>query len=247
MNVIVRADDLGYSEAVNYGIAKAVKQGIVNNVGLMVNMPYAKHGYDLIANDNICLGLHANISAGEPISSIEEVPALIEEKQFKKSAVYRSSVKDFVNIDEAVLEVQNQVNRFKEITGFAPHYIDIHAVLNPNFLSAAKAVAEQNEILFVDVNVKSGTILLNNQGIKMQVENGKDEEVLYDSFFSTVLDNKEAEIPMIVYHPGFIDAPLIKSSSVVTERAFQVSFLTSEEVKSTAVKYEIDFLRIDEV
>jgi len=78
MNAIVRADDLGYSEAINYGIAKAIKQGIINNVGLMVNMPYAKHGYNLIMNDNICVGLHANISAGEPISHAGLIPTLME-------------------------------------------------------------------------------------------------------------------------------------------------------------------------
>ena len=37
--IIVRADDLGYSRAVNLGIADTVKHGIINNVGLMVNMP----------------------------------------------------------------------------------------------------------------------------------------------------------------------------------------------------------------
>ena len=46
--VIVRADDLGYSEAVNLGIEKTVKDGIINNVGVMVNMPATQHGLDLL-------------------------------------------------------------------------------------------------------------------------------------------------------------------------------------------------------
>ena len=36
--IIVRADDLGFSESVNYGIEKTVKQGIVKSVGVMMNM-----------------------------------------------------------------------------------------------------------------------------------------------------------------------------------------------------------------
>ena len=39
--LLVRADDLGYSESVNYGIARAVKSGIVRSVGVMTNMEWA--------------------------------------------------------------------------------------------------------------------------------------------------------------------------------------------------------------
>ena len=36
--IIFRADDLGYSEGVNLGIAKTVKKGLVRTVGLIVNL-----------------------------------------------------------------------------------------------------------------------------------------------------------------------------------------------------------------
>ena len=42
--MLVRADDLGYSEAFNYGLARAVKSGIVRCVGVMPNMEWAEHG-----------------------------------------------------------------------------------------------------------------------------------------------------------------------------------------------------------
>ena len=42
--ILVRADDLGYSEAFNYGLARAVKSGIVRSVGVMPNMEWAEHG-----------------------------------------------------------------------------------------------------------------------------------------------------------------------------------------------------------
>ena len=37
--LLIRADDLGYSEGVNYGIAAAVAAGLVRSVGVMTNMP----------------------------------------------------------------------------------------------------------------------------------------------------------------------------------------------------------------
>lgn len=44
MKLIIRADDLGFSEGVNYGIVKAVKDGVVTSVGMMPNMEAASHG-----------------------------------------------------------------------------------------------------------------------------------------------------------------------------------------------------------
>lgn len=46
--VLLRADDLGYSEAVNYGIEKSVKDGLIQSVGVMMNMPATVHGVALL-------------------------------------------------------------------------------------------------------------------------------------------------------------------------------------------------------
>lgn len=42
MAVLVRADDFGYCQGVNRGILLAIEKGVINNVGMMVNMPYVK-------------------------------------------------------------------------------------------------------------------------------------------------------------------------------------------------------------
>ena len=47
MKLIMRADDLGFSEAVNLGIYKAVKEGVITSVGMMTNMEHANHGMNL--------------------------------------------------------------------------------------------------------------------------------------------------------------------------------------------------------
>ena len=48
IKLLLRADDLGYSEAVNYGIEKTVREGLIRSVGLMPNMPAAAHGLTLL-------------------------------------------------------------------------------------------------------------------------------------------------------------------------------------------------------
>ena len=43
MKLIMRADDLGFSDGVNCGILKSVKDGLITSVGLMPNMQEAKN------------------------------------------------------------------------------------------------------------------------------------------------------------------------------------------------------------
>ena len=40
--LLVRGDDLGYSEGVTLGMLSAYEKGIVNSMAIMINMPYAK-------------------------------------------------------------------------------------------------------------------------------------------------------------------------------------------------------------
>ena len=65
--ILVRADDLGYSEAFNYGLARAVKSGIVRSVGVMPNMEWAEHGVRLLDGTDVTFTVHANICQGKPI------------------------------------------------------------------------------------------------------------------------------------------------------------------------------------
>lgn len=51
--IMVRADDLGFSKAINYGIYETVKNGVIKNIGFMVNMPDSLHGYELVKDHMI--------------------------------------------------------------------------------------------------------------------------------------------------------------------------------------------------
>ena len=115
--IMVRADDLGFSKAINYGIYETLKNGVIRNIGFMVNMPDSLHGYELVKDYDICLGQHTNVCVGKPISDPKDIPTLVNaDGTFKTSKMYRSTKEDFVDLDEAILEVEAQYNRFKEIT-----------------------------------------------------------------------------------------------------------------------------------
>ena len=113
--IMVRADDLGFSKAINYGIYETLKNGVIRNIGFMVNMPDSLHGYELVKDYDICLGQQTNVCVGKPISDPKDIPTLVNaDGTFKTSKMYRSTKEDFVDLDEAILEVEAQYNRFKE-------------------------------------------------------------------------------------------------------------------------------------
>ena len=64
MKIIFRADDLGFSEAVNYGIRKAIVDGVITCTGLMPNMPYAAAGYALVKDTDVEVGQHSQYLRG---------------------------------------------------------------------------------------------------------------------------------------------------------------------------------------
>ena len=103
--LLIRADDLGYSEGINCGIAAAVAAGLVRSVGVMTNMPAAVHGLGLLYGRQLCLGQHTNICVGRPLTDPARIPSLCTpEGEFKPSRAYREAAKegrDFVVLDEA--------------------------------------------------------------------------------------------------------------------------------------------------
>lgn len=56
--LIIRADDLGYSEAVNHGIAGTVKDGLIGSVGIMLCDPEIRRW---LAQKNVVLCRYSDI------------------------------------------------------------------------------------------------------------------------------------------------------------------------------------------
>ena len=127
--ILVRADDLGYSEAFNYGLARAVKSGIVRSVGVMPNMEWAEHGVHLLDGTDVIFTVHANICQGKPITDPKLIPSLVDENGFfKDKSLYREAKEDFVVLEEVVMEVEAQYLRLVEMPGRKPFMVEAHAV-----------------------------------------------------------------------------------------------------------------------
>jgi len=110
--LIVNADDLGHSSAVNRGVMRAHDHGIVTSASLMVRWPAAVEAAEYARNrPGLSLGLHLDV--GEWVYKDE----------------HWTPVYNVVPLDEATAlrnEVFRQLAVFRTLTGRDPDHIDSH-------------------------------------------------------------------------------------------------------------------------
>lgn len=236
---------MGLSEAVNYGIFKAVRNKVLNNVSLLVNLEHTSHGFHLIHKMDVCIGLHANISVGIPLTELNRIPSLVNHNQFKKSSVYRNADEDIVDLDEAILEIENQLKHFKKEFKRIPDYIDFHAVPSAQFIRATKIVAKRHRLPFIGVNLDGTPAEVEGKQMRFQVSSGENVENLVTTFKKMLENSTEDIIDLMVYHPGFIDIDLIDKSSLVQQRIYDAAFLASSDLREYVTKENIKLVQLN--
>lgn len=242
MKVIMRADDLGFSEAVNCGIQKAVRDGVITSVGIMTNMPYAKHGYQLIKDMDIALGQHTNICVGKPLTDPKLIPSLVQENgEFCSSREIRSRKTDTIDIRECELEIEAQYKQFRMITGRDPDYFECHAVMSQNFFTALKNVAKRYQLFYENIIFDKEFELKNNiHGIALPQ---LDKNNLYNpkTFVRNSLSEMEQyDCNVLVFHPGFLDQYILTHSSFTLIRPMECEFLCSDWLKDWLKDHHIE-------
>lgn len=250
--ILVRADDLGFSRGVNYGIADSIKNGIIRSVGLMPNMPDAQHGVDLLAGVSVCMGQHTNICLGKPLTDPKLIPSLCQENgEFKSSRTYRDAYKqgkEFVVLDEVILEIEAQYQRFKELTGGEPHYFEGHAVVSDNFFKGLRIVAERHDLPYLDLNFTGGPMAFRSSKLYMCMESSRpDYDPLASMQRAALQDHGPDGVPMFVCHPGYLDDYLLRVSSLTTPRAQEVAMATSPATKVWLEENNISVVTYDEL
>jgi len=246
--IIVRADDLGYSEAVNYGIEKTVKEGIVNNVGVMVNMEATDHGVQLVKHEDIDFSCHVNICLGKPISDSDKIPSIVDKNgEFKRSSVYRNSQEDFVDYEEVFMEVEAQYNRFLELMGKKPDYFEGHAVSTPHFNKALKAVADKYDLIYSEIPEKNQPAVIRGNKVYYHMDSGLPDYDPFETITHMIEYKHEDGIDLLILHPGYLDEILLKHSSLTLPRVKEVTFATSDKTKKIIEDNEINLLRYSDL
>src|SRR5438552_11139031 len=150
-NLIVNADDLGWTEGVNRGIAEAHRNGIVTSTSLLANGVAFASGVELArSTPGLGVGVHLNLSDGEPTAPRELVATLLnDEGEFAggpEALLLRIAKRD-VTVREAEQEWEAQIEKVKE-AGIQPTHLDGHKHVHmlPGLFEVALRLAKRHGI-----------------------------------------------------------------------------------------------------
>lgn len=232
--ILIRTDDLGYSKAVNYGIYESIHNGLIKNVGFMVNMDASEHGLNLIKDEDVAIGLHTVICVGKPLLDPKLIPSIVQDNgEFKKSKTYRMADSDFVKFDEVILEIEAQYQKFVELVGRSPDYFEGHAVSSDNFNKGLEYVANKHNVPFLSCSPDSNDDVKFKNSLLRPIM-----KCMEDNYNPKELIKKAADfakcsdiIPMIIFHCGYLDEYILNSSSLTFPRVKEVEASTDKRLK----------------
>jgi len=155
-NLIVNADDLGWTHGVNRGIAEAHRNGIVTSASLIANGCAFEAGVQTASESpRLGVGVHLNLSDGKPVAPAEQVKSLLDENgDFSggpEALLFRLTAKSLVTKDVQT-EWNAQIEKVRA-AGIRPTHLDghKHVQMLPGLFAVALRLARKHGIEAVRV------------------------------------------------------------------------------------------------
>ena len=260
--IIIHADDLGETHAVNAAAMQALERGAVNSASMMVPCPWFPEIADFAkSNPDADLGLHLTLTSERvyyrwgPVAPGDQVPTLIDENGY-----LRHDWDDHPRIDpkQVEIELRAQVERALRM-GVHPTHLDSHQyrlIMNGKELfDAMLRVAHDYKLpVFVTRDWFA-------QYPYLASSVGPDDVVLdhtvtidpdvpaqnWADFYLTALKNLQPGVTEFVIHPGFDDEELRAATRErptwgAAWRQRDYDFFTSEEFRQALQRENIKLI-----
>jgi len=252
MRLLVQSDDYGITKAQAAGCIEGIKNGLIRNTGLFVNMPWSAECvrwiYPLL--DQIALGIDLNASTGSSVLGYEAVPSLCHtDGLFLTSSENRALDNeengfDHVNYEDLYREFDAQIHKFLELVGRMPDYLHAHAYQTKTTMQVIRDLSEKYHRPFTFDFMET---YVHEKYAKMTwVKRGDANEQLKSDLKSYLLRDEAGflgkETGYLVTHCGYVDAELMEISSFNLVRMKDLEALTSQEVKQWVKENNIELI-----
>jgi chitin disaccharide deacetylase len=162
-NLIVNADDLGWTEGVNLGIAEAHGNGIVTSASLLANGQAFASGVELaLGRQGLGVGVHLNLSDGAPIAPKELVSSVLnDEGEFAggPESILMKLARRAIELEEVEEEWDAQICKVRE-AGITPTHLDghKHVQMLPGLFEIALRLAKRHKIGAIRVSHETSSL-----------------------------------------------------------------------------------------
>ena len=162
-NLIVNADDLGWTEGVNRGIAEAHRNGIVTSASLLANGAAFASGVEMArTTPALGVGVHLNLSDGEPVAERELVTTLLNdngELESRPESLLLKLARRSVSVQEIEQEWDAQIQKVRA-SGVEPTHLDghRHVQMLPGLFEIALRLAKKHGIAAVRISHEESSL-----------------------------------------------------------------------------------------
>ena len=162
-NLIVNADDLGWTDGVNRGILEAFHHGIVTSTSLLANGAAFAGGVEAARSaPGLGVGVHLNLSDGPPVADRETVTSLLnDDGKFAggpESLLLRRARRG-LRLAEVESEWDAQIQKVRH-AGIAPTHLDGHKHVHmlPGLFEIALQLAKRHNIGAIRVSLETSSL-----------------------------------------------------------------------------------------
>jgi len=162
-NLIVNADDLGWTAGVNRGIAEAHRNGIVTSASLLVNGEAFAEAVELArVARGLGVGVHLNLNDGPPSAPREAVPSLVNDAgEFEggpDSLLVKIATRG-LSLREVEIEWEAQISKARK-AGIEPTHLDGHKHVHmlPGLFEIALRLAKRHGIGAIRVSHEASSL-----------------------------------------------------------------------------------------
>ena len=237
MKLLVQGDDFGFTRAVTDGIIDSIDFGILRNTGLFANMPSAEYAVSFMKErPQVCFGIDFNIVSGPSCADPKDIPHLVDENgEFIRSTV-RTQDPRYLNeegrremfpTEEVYCELKAQYDRFVALAGKKPGYLHSHSIGPEPYTEAINRLEKETGVPF-SKNIRAKNNVGGIPWTRSKNANGAPKKEfdplaqINKNTLKRVQDNAELllsyDIASLGGHPGYVDAELMKWTTLSLER-----------------------------
>ena len=162
-NLIVNADDLGWTDGVNRGIVEAFRHGIVTSASLLANGAAFAGGVEAARSaPGLGVGVHLNLSDGAPVAEPRTVASLLNDAgEFSggpQDLLLRRARRGLL-LAEVEKEWDAQIQKVRH-SGITPTHLDGHKHVHmlPGLFEIALKLAKRHHIGAIRVSLEASNL-----------------------------------------------------------------------------------------
>lgn len=248
--LIVNADDFGFTEGVTQGILQCMRQGIVTSTTVMANMPFAAESIRrLLAVGHRSVGIHLNLTSGPAIRMRNSSLTSRNGTFVGAGVLWRHGMLRRLPAEQIELELAAQIETIRSM-GIDVSHVDGHHHIHvlPQIVPVVAMLCKRYMIPAVRLPYTNGHRLSLVNRLKWQLVNfyaGRARQTFqnyglkmpdhfvawYGGGADTLADLQRTlkaigtGVTEIAVHPGIDDAALARLDSYLTERRLELSAL----------------------